>query len=195
MLNNNRKLLELATSTLFALPSTPVVRYGDEIGMGDDLSLKERESVRTPMQWTPERNGGFTTSAYPVKPPVDTGIFSYKTINVTTEAAEMNSLLNWTKHLIQLRKECPEIGFGTRHILETGNSHILAIHYEWQGKRLLVVNNFSEKEEEFTLNENEIEPGTISLRCVFPTNESLRVEKEKVKVGLPAYGYKWYRME
>lgn len=108
----DRSHIELAYSLLFALPGTPVMRYGDEIGMGDDLSLNERDAVRTPMQWSSEPNGGFTNAQKAERPLIESGPFSYREVNVDRQRRDPNSLLNWTVRMIRLRKECPEIGWG-----------------------------------------------------------------------------------
>src|SRR5688572_27661987 len=95
MLGNQRQL-ELAYSVMFSLPGTPVIRYGDEIGMGDDLSLKERDAVRTPMQWSDAPQAGFSTAAKLVHPVVSKGPFSYEQLNVEAQRRDPGSLLNWT---------------------------------------------------------------------------------------------------
>lgn len=98
---------------MFSLPGSPVMRYGDEIGMGDDLRLKERDAVRTPMQWSNERNAGFTAAEMPVRPVIADGPYAYDQVNVESQRRDPNSLLNWTARMIRVRKECPEIGWGS----------------------------------------------------------------------------------
>ena len=117
----NRPQLELAYSLLFTLPGTPVIRYGDEIGMGDDLALKERLTVRTPMQWSDEPQGGFSTAEKTVLPVIDTGVYAFGNVNVAVQRRDPDSLLNWTERLIRMRKECPEIGWGSCKVLHTGS--------------------------------------------------------------------------
>ena len=112
MLGNDRRRIELANSLLFTLPGTPVMRYGDEIGMGDDLDLPERYSVRTPMQWSPHRHGGFTTGRRPIRRVIDDPVYGYQQVNVADQRRDPNSLLNWTERIIRTRKECAEIGWG-----------------------------------------------------------------------------------
>ena len=94
-----------------SLPGTPIIRYGDEIGMGDDLSLPERYAARTPMQWSRDRHGGFTTARRPIRRVVGDPIYGYAQVNVADQRRDPNSLLNWTERLIRTRKECPEIGW------------------------------------------------------------------------------------
>src|SRR6185436_8272490 len=128
----NREQIELAYSLMFSLPGTPVLRYGDEIGMGDDLSLGERNAVRTPMQWSDEPQAGFSTAKKTVLPVISKGPYSYERINVETQRREIDSLLNWTERLIRLRKECPEIGWGTFQIVATGDSSVLGMRFDWR---------------------------------------------------------------
>src|SRR6185295_11129074 len=98
MLDGDRRRLELAYSLLFTLPGTPVIRYGDELGMGDDLSLPERQCARTPMQWSDEPNGGFTKSR-PGVPVISGGAFGYEHLNVAQQRRDPNSMLNWTERI------------------------------------------------------------------------------------------------
>src|SRR5207249_4442264 len=109
----NRPQLEMAYSLMFSMPGTPVLRYGDEIGMGDDLRLRDRNSVRTPMQWSDESQAGFSTAKKTILPVINKGPWSYRRVNVEVQRRDNNSMLNWTERMIRLRKECPEFGWGT----------------------------------------------------------------------------------
>ena len=113
MLGGDRRRLELAYSLMYTLPGTPVLRYGDEIAMGDDLSLPERNCARTPMQWSTEPNAGFTKHAKPKNPVIDKGPFGYDHVNVAMQRRDPQSMLNWTERMIRMRKEVPEIGWAT----------------------------------------------------------------------------------
>ncbi len=110
MLDGDQRRLELAYSLLFTLPGTPVIRYGDELGMGDDLRLPERECGRTPMQWSNEPHGGFTKSSNPEKPVISGGPYGFEQINAAIQRRHPESLLNWTERIMRMRKEVPEIG-------------------------------------------------------------------------------------
>jgi maltose alpha-D-glucosyltransferase/alpha-amylase len=125
----DRRHLELANSMMFALPGSPVLRYGDEIGMGEDLSLKERDAVRTPMQWSDEPNGGFSTARKLIHPVISKGPYSYKSVNVDAQRRDPGSLLNWMIKMIRVRKECPEIGWGEWQALRTGVRGVMALCY------------------------------------------------------------------
>jgi len=143
MLHNDPKRIEMAYSLLLALPGTPVIRYGEEIGMGDDLQLRERLSIRTPMQWNTAPNAGFTTAAQPFRPVISGGDYGYEKVNVTLQQRTPGSLLNWLEKMIRVRKQCPEIGLGKWQLLNTGAPGVLAIQYRYKNKTLIVLHNFS----------------------------------------------------
>jgi maltose alpha-D-glucosyltransferase/alpha-amylase len=187
----NRPQSELAYSLMFSLPGTPVIRYGDEIGLGDDLSLKERAAVRTPMQWSDAPQAGFSTSRKLVHPVLTEGPYSYHQINVETQRRTPDSLLNWMTTMIRLRQECTEVGWGKWQILETGNPCVLAMHYHWQRSSLVILHNFSEKAHEVELDlKREKESKLIDLLV---DDESQANEKGKHHITLKAYGYRWFR--
>src|SRR5690606_16032089 len=119
---------ELVYSLLFSLPGAPVLRYGDEIGMGDDLDLPGRLSVRTPMQWSDNVNGGFSTAAASalIRPMVGMGGLGFEKVNVAEQRTDPESLLHFTRRLVEARLACPEIGDGELTILDTDNEHVFA---------------------------------------------------------------------
>jgi maltose alpha-D-glucosyltransferase/alpha-amylase len=112
MLGSDRRRFELAYSLMMTLPGTPVLRYGDEIAMGDDLRLPERNCARTPMQWSDEPHGGFTVSDKPVMPVITGGAYGYEHVNVAAQRRDPNSTLNWLERICRMRKEVPEVGWG-----------------------------------------------------------------------------------
>ncbi|WP_128546347.1 alpha-amylase family protein [Larkinella soli] len=189
----DRRLIDLAYSLLFALPGLPVIRYGEEIGMGDDLRLPERFAIRTPMQWTNGPNAGFSTSDKLIRPVISRGPFGYPTVNVARQQADSASLLNHIRKLSRLRQQCPEIGWGEWKMLETGSLHLLAMRYDWQGRSLLLVHNFGSAPAQFRLKpEGKSQPTLTSL-----------LDRSRIKPGpdgqygfqLTSYGYGWYRMK
>jgi maltose alpha-D-glucosyltransferase / alpha-amylase len=141
MLKGDRRRIELAYSLMFTLPGTPVVRYGDEIGMGDDLNLPERNCARTPMQWSTEPHGGFTKAVRPILPVISDGAYGYHHVNVAEQRRDPNSLLNWTERIIRMRKEVPEIGWGDFEVLPIRDPAVLAIRYDWRNNSVLFVHN------------------------------------------------------
>ncbi len=145
LLGNDRRRIELMNGLLFSLPGTPVLYYGDEIGMGDNIYLGDRNGVRTPMQWTADRNAGFSR-ANPQKlylPPIIDPDFSYETVNVETQLNNTNSLLWWMKRLIALRKRFKAFGRGTLEFLHPANPKVLAFIRRFEDERILVVANLS----------------------------------------------------
>ncbi len=137
LLDNSRAELELAHALLFSLPGSPFLYYGDEIGMGDNIWLPDRDSSRTPMQWTPDRNAGFS-SADPGKlflPVVQSLVYNYNLINVESQLAQSRSLLHWVRNVIHVRKAHPAFGLGSISVLQTNHESVLAFirHYEGSG--------------------------------------------------------------
>jgi maltose alpha-D-glucosyltransferase/alpha-amylase len=192
MLGGSRRRLELAYSLLMTLPGVPVIRYGDEIGMGDDLNAPEREAVRTPMQWSQECNGGFTRSDNPVRPPIAEGPYGYGQINVASQRADAGSLLNWTERMLRMRKELPEIGRGSFCILPTP-SHLLALRYSFEGKVSVFVHNFSDQRIEMRIDQLADEREDRPLVCL-QTNEAIRPQKGCYDLVLEPSGYRWLRL-
>ncbi len=188
MLNDDRRRLELAYSAMFTLPGTPVIRYGDEIGLGDNLKLPERTAARTPMQWSNEPHGGFTKSDRPVLPVIDDPIYGFERVNAAQQRRESNSFLNWTERIIRMRKECPEIGWGDWKIVSARNPSVLAIRYDWRGNAVLIVHNFAAEPRSVTLDAGE--DTLVSLL----TDDHSRSKSGKHRITLDAYGYCWYRV-
>lgn len=188
----DRRHIELAYSLLFSLPGTPVLRYGDEIGMGDDLSLKERDAVRTPMQWEDAPNGGFSTAEKTVHPVVNGGVYGYQEVNVASQRRDPSSLLNWTARMIRLRKECPEIGWGDWKILQTNCPTVLVMQYTWKGDSLITIHNFDERPHDVRF-----KPDAPSRQQLFDLVIDRRLEPGKsgsYKIVLEPYGYHWLRI-
>ncbi|RQP09370.1 MAG: maltose alpha-D-glucosyltransferase [Microbacteriaceae bacterium] len=154
LLDNSRAELELAHALLFSLPGSPFLYYGDEIGMGDNIWLPDRDSSRTPMQWTPDRNAGFS-SADPGKlylPVVQSLVYNYTMVNVESQLAQSRSLLHWIRNVIHVRKAHPVFGLGTIRVLRTNHESVLAFVREYEGggtafgdvpERVLCVFSFS----------------------------------------------------
>jgi maltose alpha-D-glucosyltransferase/alpha-amylase len=189
MLGNDRRRLELANSLLFTLPGTPIIRYGDEIGMGDDLALPERYPVRTPMQWSSQPHGGFTTARRPIRPVIDDEAFGYRTVNVADQRRDQNSLLNWTERIIRTRKECPEIGWGEWKLLARLPEHVLGIRYDWNGRTTIALHNFCDT------------PTTVRISGTGCDTMVNLLSQERIEAGksgrhtitLEPYGYRWLR--
>jgi maltose alpha-D-glucosyltransferase / alpha-amylase len=194
MLEGDRRRIELAYSLMFTLPGTPVIRYGDELGMGDNLSLPERTCARTPMQWSDEPHAGFTKSDKPMLPVISGGPFGYEHVNAAKQRRAHDSLLNWTERIIRMRKEVPEIGWGDFNVLRTRDPRILAIRYDWRNNSVLFVHNFDSKPREVTF-ESGIPGDSGRLLVNLLTEDHSRADSHgKHHLLMEAYGYRWYRV-
>ncbi len=145
LMNNGRRQMELLNSLLFSLPGTPVIYYGDEIGMGDNIHLGDRNGVRTPMQWNGNRNAGFSTVT-PEKlyePVITDPVYGYQAVNVEAQSMTQSSFLNWTKRMIRVRKGLKAFGRGTIEFLQHKNPKVLAYVRAYDDEVLLIVNNLS----------------------------------------------------
>jgi maltose alpha-D-glucosyltransferase/alpha-amylase len=192
MLGNDRRRLELAFSLLFSLPGTPMMQYGDEIGIGDDLSLPERECARTPMQWTDERHGGFSRAKKPVRPVIDDKEYGYRRVNVAKQRCDNESMLNWTSRVLRIRRECPEISWGACTVLKIDPGEVLVLRYDFRNTTLLTLHNFSDRKRTVALRLDG--PGSNVLVNVFSLEEN-RAERDRVhRIDLAGYGYRWLRV-
>jgi len=193
MLGGDRRRIELAYSLMFTLPGTPVLRYGDELGMGDDLSLPERVCCRTPMQWSTEPHAGFTKSAKAVVPVIDDGPYGFQHVNAADQRRAADSLLNWMERIIRMRKEVPEVGWGAFKVLETSDRAVLALRYDWRNNSVLFLHNFAAdpREVEFSVGLKGKE-GDLLVNLLATDHST--VEKGKHCVLLEPYGYRWYRV-
>ena len=192
MLNNDRDRLALAHSLMLTLPGTPVMRYGDDIAMGETLSLKERDSVRTPMQWANTHNGGFS-SAEPRRlpvPVVSSGEFGYQKVNVAAQQRDPGSLLNCVERMTRLRKRCPEFGNGRCEWLESSEKAVLAHRCIGERSAVYAIHNFSGRKvkAEVKLGHKVEMLFDLLNNCEHTVDKSGRHECQ-----LPPYGYVWLR--
>lgn len=200
MMQKDRRRIELTYSLAFSLPGIPLVRYGDEIAMGDDLSLEGRDSVRTPMQWSDDRNGGFSRAAPEAlpRPMIAEGEYGYPQVNVSFEQRDPHSLLNWMEHLIRTRRQCPELGTGQWCILETDEPTVFAHACESAQGTVIVLHNLGDRpcvvtvpglEDQHLM---EVFGDDFSLSRCDRTDEPL--DKDSNAIPLNAYGYRWFRL-
>ncbi len=194
MLDGDQRRLELAYSLLFTLPGTPVLRYGDEIGMGDDLSLAERDCARTPMQWSGEPHGGFTTSDTPVMRVIEGGPFGYETVNAARQRPDPGSLFSWIERAIRTRKEMPEIGWGDFAVIDTGDAAVLALRYDWRNNSVLVVHNLSHTPKEVSFDTGVGESEGACLVNVLSDRHSRADDDGHHRMVLEGYAYRWFRV-
>ena len=193
MLGGDQRRLELAYSLMFTLPGTPVIRYGDELGMGDNLELPERTCARTPMQWSDEPHGGFTKNKKPNTPVIDKGPYGFKRVNAAIQRRHPESLLNWTERIIRMRKELPEIGWGDFSVISLPDPAVFAIRYDWRNNSVLFLHNLHDEPREIVL-----DPGVKGLGQLLVNllaeDHSQANESGKHRIVLEGYGYRWYRV-
>ncbi|HUE96683.1 MAG TPA: maltose alpha-D-glucosyltransferase, partial [Longimicrobiaceae bacterium] len=192
LMDNDRRKIELLNSILFTMPGSPIIYYGDEIGMGDNIYLGDRDGVRTPMQWSPDRNGGFSR-AEPQRlylPLINDSLYGFQGVNVEAQQRSPNSLLNWMKRLIQVRKAHPAFGRGTIDFLRPGNEHVLAYVREWDGDTILVVNNLSASAQAVQLDLHRF-AGCVPVELLGHT-EFLSIEETPYALTLGPYGFFWF---
>jgi maltose alpha-D-glucosyltransferase / alpha-amylase len=193
MLQGDRRRIELAYSLMMTLPGTPVIRYGDEIGMGDDLTLPERNCARTPMQWSTELRAGFTKSDRPVLPVISNGPYGFQHVNVADQRRDPNSLLNWMERIVRMRKEVPEIGWGDFSFVSTGTPKVLVMQYTWRNNSVLCVHNLSAepREIEFSI---QAEEERCILANLLSNDHSQPSPAGRHSMLLEPYGYRWFRV-
>jgi maltose alpha-D-glucosyltransferase / alpha-amylase len=143
MLGHDQQRIRLALALTMALPGTPVLMHGDEIGMGEDLSLPGRIAVRNPMQWSPGHAGGFSTAGELYRPARADGPYGYRAVNVLDQRHDPDSLYSWVSRAIRVRRECPELGWGQWRTIEASDPRVLAIETRWRGNRMVTLHNLS----------------------------------------------------
>jgi maltose alpha-D-glucosyltransferase/alpha-amylase len=195
LVDNNRRRIELLNSLLFSFPGTPILYYGDEIGMGDNIYLGDRNGVRTPMQWSGDRNAGFSRAnpARLYSPVVMDPVWGYEAINVEAQQSDQSSLLNWMRNMIALRKLFRVFGRGTLKFIEPANRKILAYLRELDGELVLCVANLSRFAQPVQLDLRELE-GLVPVEMLgyveFPT-----IGREPYPLTLAPYGFLWLELQ
>jgi glycosidase len=194
MLDGDPRRIRMVYSLLFSLPGTPVLFYGEEIGMGEDLGLDGRMAVRTPMQWTSARNGGFSSApASRLRRPVVTGGFSPEFVNVADQRRDPESLLAFMKLLIRRYRESPELGWGKLTILEQPHPSVLAHACVWDDGTMVAVHNLGSEPQTVPLT---LEDCDSSHRLVdlLQDGSTPVSDKGEVELALEGYGYRWLRV-
>jgi maltose alpha-D-glucosyltransferase/alpha-amylase len=193
MLGGETRKIQLAFNLLFALPGTPMMQYGDEIGIWDDLKLPERECARTAMQWTGGEYAGYSTSHDRVVPVVSDSDHGFKKVNVADQRRDPDSLLNWTERVIRMRRECPEISWGEYGILETNAKEVLGLQYEWRNTSMITLHNFADRK--ITV---KIDVKTTGGELLFDVFDGASREAGRGththEIELDPYGWKWFRV-
>ncbi len=195
LLNNDRRKIELLYTILISLPGTPVMYYGDEIGMGDNVYLGDRFGVRTPMQWNMNQNAGFS-SANPQRlylPIITDPIYRHESVNVATQEENPSSLLWWMKHVLSMRKRLNIFGRGEMKIIESSNSKVLAFVRTHEKQRVIVVANLSQFSQATAL--SLIEYKDCDITEVFSQNKFMNVGDGDYAITIGPYGYFWFQVD
>ena len=188
MLGGDERAIRMVYSLVFSLPGTPVLFYGEEIGMGENLAIEGRYSVRTPMQWSAEPNGGFSTVDDPsrLRRPLPDGDYGPERVNVAAQRRDPHSLLNWLERLFRRRRECPELGFGRLAILDAGAPNVLAHRCDWEGSTVVAVHELAGRATTVTL---PLDDGDALMDLAGSDDVALPATLE-----LDAYGARWFRV-
>jgi maltose alpha-D-glucosyltransferase / alpha-amylase len=195
LLDNDRNQIELFTGLLLSLPGSPVLYYGDEIGMGDNIYLGDRDGVRTPMQWNADRNAGFST-ADPQQlylPAILDPVYGYQAINVESQMRSSSSLLNWTRRMLSVRRQHPVFGMGSYDELGSSNPSVLAFVREFGDDRVLCVNNLSRFPQPVELDLSRFDgflPVELTGLVQFP-----RIGELPYLLSLPGHGFLWFGLK
>lgn len=195
LLNNDRRKLEMINALLFSLPGTPVVYYGDEIAMGDNIYLGDRNGVRTPMQWSADRNAGFSranTHKLYLPTIIDPG-YHYESVNVETQQANPDSLLSWMKRIIALNKRYKAFGRGSIEFLQPENHKVLTFLRRYQGETILVIANLSHLGQQTQLDLKEFTG--YRLINLFGPVEFAPITESKYPFTLSPYAYYWFALQ
>jgi maltose alpha-D-glucosyltransferase / alpha-amylase len=191
MLDGDPRRLAMAHALLMGLPGSPVLLYGDEIGMGDDLSRPERKAVRTTMHWSDAPNAGFSVADADklLAPPISGGDFGFETVNVAAQSQDRNSLLAHVGNLVRSRLGAEEIGLGTCRVIDVGHPGVLCLCHESEGRHLVTAVNLTEDEVTCELPDAEL----VGLGDVLCDQEYPPPEERPTKFVLAGYGYRWLR--
>src|SRR5690242_13787244 len=192
LLERDRRRVELMNHLLLSMPGTPVIYYGDEIGMGDNIHLGDRDGVRTPMQWSPDRNGGFSRAdpSRLVLPPIMDPLYGYEAVNVEAQSTDQHSLVNWMRRAIAVRRQHQAFGRGGFRLLYPKNRRILAYLREHDGNTLLCVANLSRTPQAVEIDLSEFNgrvPIELDGGSVFPPIGQLNY-----MLTLSPYGFYWF---
>jgi maltose alpha-D-glucosyltransferase/alpha-amylase len=195
LVGNNRRRIELLNALLFSFPGTPIIYYGDEIGMGDNLYLGDRNGVRTPMQWTSDRNGGFSRAdaARLYSPVLMDPVYGYQAVNVEAEESDTASLLHWMRNLIRLRKQFKVFGRGSIEFLSPGNRKVLAYVRRYRDDIILCVANLARSVQPASLDLS-VFAGLVPVEMLGYT-EFPAIGTTPYFLTLGPYGFYWFELQ
>ncbi len=192
LMENDRRRIELLTGLLLSMPGTPIIYYGDEIGMGDNVYLNDRDGVRTPMQWSIDRNGGFSRSdpARLFLPPIQDAVYGYQTVNVESQSRSPSSMINWLRKLISVRQGYKVFGRGTLNFLQPANRKVIAFVREYRDEIVLCVANLARSAQQVALDLAAFK-GRVPVEMMgwspFQT-----IGNDRYVLTLPGHGFYWF---
>jgi maltose alpha-D-glucosyltransferase/alpha-amylase len=195
LVGNDRRRIELLIGLLFSFPGTPILYYGDEIGMGDNLYLGDRNGVRTPMQWTGDRNAGFSRAdpARLYSPVIMDPVYGYQAVNVEAEESDAASLLHWMRNMVRLRKLFKVFGRGTIEFLQPANRKVLAYVRKYRKDVILCVANLSRSVQPVELDLSALS-GCVPVEMLGYTEFPV-VETAPYFLTLGPYGFYWFEFQ
>ncbi len=196
MLDGDQDRIRMVYSLLFSLPGTPVLFYGEEIGMGENLDVDGRLSVRTPMQWTSDRNAGFS-SARPSRlvRPVPEGQFGPLAVNVADQRRRADSLLSWMEQMIRRRRETPELGWGTPTVLDAGDDAVLVHRCDWEGAAVVAIHNLSPTPRQLRIDLGPMDGRDQVVDLLDHARPVLDVDGSAIELTLAGYAHHWFRLQ
>jgi maltose alpha-D-glucosyltransferase/alpha-amylase len=194
LVDNARRRIELLNGLLFSMPGTPIVYYGDEIGMGDDVLRKDRDGVRTPMQWSGGPSAGFSSAppAALYSPPISDPVYGHASVNVESQLQDPSSLLRWMQNLIRLRKQFKVFGRGSLAFVPSSNRKVLAYLRRWGEDSVLCVANLSRHTQPATLDISDL-AGATPIE-MFGYTEFPPIGREPWFLSLGGYGFAWFEL-
>ncbi|HET8954016.1 MAG TPA: hypothetical protein VFN44_26065, partial [Solirubrobacteraceae bacterium] len=193
MVGGDERRIRMLYSLAFALPGTPVLFYGEEIGMAENLEIPGRYSVRAPMQWSADRHGGFSTAEDAdalCRPPVAAEGWGPDRVNVAAQRRDPGSLLNWMERLVRRRRECPELGWGRAEVLDAGQSAVLCHRADWDGSTVLALHSFADRRLDARV---ALEPEVVQAVDLFDGEHATPADGT-LTVPLDPYGARWLRL-
>jgi maltose alpha-D-glucosyltransferase/alpha-amylase len=194
MLGGDQERIRMVYSLMFAMPGTPTVFYGEEIGMGENLAVEGRRSVRTPMQWTDEPSAGFST-AQPsdLRRPLPEGDYGSAQVNARAQRNDPDSLLNWFERIIRQRRQTPEIGWGDWDTLETAAPGLVVIRYDWRERTLITVHNLASEGAKLDVDVSDVE--WVLARDLLGNDDVEPTDDGRLVMEVAGYGFSWLRLD
>ena len=194
LLENDQNKIKLLNSILFSLPGSPIIYYGDEIGMGDNIWLQDRDGVRTPMQWNATNNAGFSTvsSNRLYSPVIDNSEYSYRKVNVKQQMDDPNSLLHFHRKLIRIRKENPILAVGEIRFLNQENKSVFSFIRKYKEEKFLILHNLANKDTQFLIKDHNLR-GSNMINLLDGKSDTIPITIPLI-LNLSSYDFKWFKI-